>query len=156
MAKVGVNFDNAYLPAWFGGGLCAEFETKMERTADETAKFIGPIMLDETTAFGRALQNIANWSSELDDAQYKTLSKDLATYNPFLHNLKNATWTRREQFYQVAKFVCQECPVFDECRDFGISNTAPANGLYGGLDSEERSSIQLAQRRRAQSKHVAA
>ncbi|BDM69458.1 hypothetical protein HEK616_29450 [Streptomyces nigrescens] len=38
---------------------------------------------------------------------------------------------------QEAKAVCRQCPVMDECREWALAS-GQDNGIWGGLDEEER------------------
>ncbi|MBL1091557.1 WhiB family transcriptional regulator [Streptomyces sp. NPDC001739] len=38
---------------------------------------------------------------------------------------------------QEAKAVCRQCPVIAECRDWALAS-GQDNGIWGGLDEEER------------------
>ncbi|MGW4731763.1 WhiB family transcriptional regulator [Streptomyces shenzhenensis] len=47
-----------------------------------------------------------------------------------------------------AKAVCARCPVIEACRDAALARLEP-NGVWGGLDKDERRAIRRRQQRRA-------
>jgi WhiB family redox-sensing transcriptional regulator len=48
----------------------------------------------------------------------------------------------------LAKAVCRECPVRDDCLEWSLA-TAQDAGVWGGLDEEERREIRRRRRRAA-------
>jgi len=47
--------------------------------------------------------------------------------------------TTPELYYAIAKRICNVCPVWEECRNFGIKETF---GVWGGLTPQERIPLQ--------------
>lgn len=51
--------------------------------------------------------------------------------------------TNPEQYYAIAKTICNVCPVWKECLDIGIKETY---GVWGGLSPQDRTPLQKSAR----------
>ena len=51
--------------------------------------------------------------------------------------------TNPEQYYAIAKTICNVCPVWKECLDIGIKETY---GVWGGLTPQDRTPLQKSAR----------